>query len=106
MVKLSPQKKYLVELYQDGEWKCSTAIQFVRDFRKRISELNTEGYIFESKKCDGRCGIAHNSNVHMYRIDYSSIARIFLGEKSMEKVYYVRHPLTGARITVEEMKSL
>lgn len=68
-MKLSPQKKYLLDLYKDGEWKCSTAIQYVRDFRKRISECNREGFTFLSMKCDRRCGIAHASNVHMYKLE-------------------------------------
>ena len=69
-MKLSPQKKKLIDLYQDGEWHCSTAITplFIRDYRKRLSELNREGYTFESMKCDGRCSVNHASNVHMYRL--------------------------------------
>lgn len=76
-MKLSPQKKYLIDLYSNGEWKCSTAIQFVRDFRKRISELNIEGYVFDSEKCDGRCGIKHNSNIHMYRLKAMKPRHVF-----------------------------
>jgi len=95
-MKLSPQKQRIFELYESGEWVCSTAIFFIRDFRKRISEMNREGFVFQSMKCDGRCGSAHNSNVHMYR----------LVEKPPKPVDYVRHPLTGERITTEEFAKL
>lgn len=67
---LSPQKQKLVELYKDGEWKCSVEITplYIRDYRKRISEMIQEGFIFESQRCDGRCGVNHAANVHMYRL--------------------------------------
>lgn len=67
---ISPQKQKLLELYKDGEWKCSVEITplFIRDYRKRISELNQSGYVFQSMRCDGRCGVNHASNVHMYRL--------------------------------------
>ena len=67
-MKLSPQKQKIHNLYKDGEWHCSSEIQFIRDFRKRISEMNESGYQFDSIACDRRCGIKHNSNIHMYRL--------------------------------------
>lgn len=73
-MKYSPQKKKIYELFKDGEYHCSTEITFIRDYRKRISEMNrahqeekgTE--MFESIPCDGRCKQNHQSNVHMYRL--------------------------------------
>lgn len=77
MKSLSPQKKYLLDLYSDGEWKCSTAIQFVRDFRKRFSEMREAGYEIESMRCDGRCGQRHTSAIHMYRITSKPTRTVF-----------------------------
>ena len=74
MPKLSPQKKKIYELFKDGEFHCSTAITFIRDYRKRISEMNRDHYeekgveMFDSMPCDKRCGQNHESNVHMYRL--------------------------------------
>jgi hypothetical protein len=65
---LSPQKQKIYDLYKDGEWKCSTAIHFIRDYRKRISEMQREGFLFNSMACDNRCGVNHGSNIHMYRL--------------------------------------
>jgi len=90
MKHLSPQKKYLVELYQDGEWHCSTAIEYVRDFRKRISELQREGYTFASQKCSGICGVKHSSNVHMYKLLESPAI-------SPKPAYFIIDRLTGER---------
>ncbi len=61
-------KERLLDLYADGEWRCSTAIAFMRDFRKRISELREDGYVWDSIRCDGRCDIKHTSTIHMYRL--------------------------------------
>lgn len=68
MTSLSPQKRRIIELYKDGQWHCSVEITFIRDYRKRLSEMNHAGFVFESRICDGRCGVKHNANVHMYRL--------------------------------------
>ena len=74
MKKLSRQKQAIYNLFQDGEWKCSTAIHFIRDYRKRISEMNRANLeekgveMFDSMPCDKRCGQNHASNIHMYRL--------------------------------------
>ena len=91
---LSPQKQYLVELYQDGEWKCSTAIEFVRDFRKRFSEMRREGFSIDSKPCDGRCGVKHASTIHMYRLDAPV--------EPPKPVHLVKHPFEDRLISTEE----
>ena len=73
-MKLSPQKKKIYELYRDGDWHCSTEITFIRDYRKRISEMNRTNLeekgqeMFDSQPCDGRCKQNHQSSVHMYRL--------------------------------------
>jgi hypothetical protein len=45
-MKLSPQHNKILELHRDMKWHCSTEYEFMRDHRKRISELN-EGYLKE-----------------------------------------------------------
>ena len=63
-----------MELFRDGNWHCSTEIEFMRDFRKRCSELNRAHHeekgveMFDSMPCDKRCGQNHESNIHMYRL--------------------------------------
>jgi hypothetical protein len=97
-MKLSPQKKKLIELYKDGQWRCSVEIAplFIRDYRKRLSELNKEGYVFKSIACDGRCGVRHSANVHMYRLE---------GQPA-KRVTYVPHPITRQPITTEQFAKL
>lgn len=85
-MKLSPQKKYLIDLYKDGGWKFSTAIQFVRDFRKRFSELRTQGYDIQSMVCDKRCGVNHTANIHMYRIADVPKKQIYIYDLNSEGV--------------------
>ncbi len=71
MKELSPQKQYIYNLFKDGAWHCSNFIDphIVRDYRKRISEMNHEGFTFESQVCNGACGFKHKAGVHMYRIE-------------------------------------
>lgn len=73
-MKLTPQQNKILEIHRDLDWHCSTAYEFIRDHRKRISELNTgylkeKGYVLRSVKCDGRCGKKHNSMVAMRRAE-------------------------------------
>ena len=65
---MSPQQNKLIELHEDGTWKCSTAVEYMRDARKRYSELSKMGYVFEKLPCDGRCGHSHNSGLLMRRL--------------------------------------
>ena len=73
-MRFSPQKREIYGLFKDGDWHCSSEIHFIRDYRKRISELNRANIeekgaeMFESVKCDGRCKQNHRSNIHMYRL--------------------------------------
>lgn len=69
MTKLTPQQKVIVDYLADGKWHCMTSKDFfMKDDRKRISELNQKGYTIESSKCDRRCGIQHSSPVLMRRL--------------------------------------
>ena len=58
----------ILEWLSDGTWKCSTEIDFMRDARKRISELRQKGYRIEGIPCDGRCGVRHHSRLYMRRL--------------------------------------
>jgi hypothetical protein len=86
-------------LLKDGAWHCSNEIQalYIRDYRKRISEMNMAGYVIKSQVCD--CERPHNAGVHKYRLE---------GEPTPapKPVYYIRHPVTGARITSEQLAEL
>lgn len=42
---------------------------YMKDDRKRISELNRMGYVITGRPCDGRCGINHSSRLFMRRME-------------------------------------
>ena len=74
---LTPQQKKVVEYLADGNWHClATPSFFMKDDRKRISELNALGYTIEGIKCDGRCGQGHTSPVKMRRMVNKPLRRI------------------------------
>jgi len=58
----------LIELHKNGEWVCSTTIEYMRDHRKRYSELATKGYTFDAIPCSGVCGKKHSSRLFMRRL--------------------------------------
>ena len=61
-------KKWL----SDGQWHCSTELDYMRDARKRMSELVKGGVPIEGISCDGRCGKVHKSKtLKMRRLDPS-----------------------------------
>ena len=73
-MKPNPQQEKILELHRGGEWVCSTAYEFIRDHRKRISELNLgylkkKGYVLRAIPCDGRCGKTHSSQLVMRRAE-------------------------------------
>ena len=66
---LSPSQTKIIDYLNDGEWKCmANATFFMKDDRKRISELREKGYVIDSRECDGRCGIQHNARLFMRRL--------------------------------------
>lgn len=72
MAHLSPQQKKIIEHLADGEWHCMASPKFfIKDDRKRISELNDKGYVIIGQPCDirGKCGLKHTSNVFMRRLE-------------------------------------
>ena len=84
MKKLTPQQEKILKIHRDMDWHCSTSYEYIRDHRKRISELNdpitgylySKGYQLVARKCDGRCGKQHNSMVAMRRAEKLSNAKI------------------------------
>ena len=60
--------KQLIELHKSGDWVCSTTIEYMRDHRKRYSELSAKGFVFEAMPCDGRCDTKHSSRLFMRRL--------------------------------------
>lgn len=73
-MKVTPQQEQILAIHRDQQWHCSTEYEFLRDHRKRISELN-EGYLKEKgfklvgKRCDGRCGKNHKAPLFMRRAE-------------------------------------
>lgn len=71
---MTPQQQLIYDYLEDGEWHCMTHPGFfMKDDRKRISELNQMGILIEGMPCDGRCGIKHTSKVLMRRLAPSTI---------------------------------
>lgn len=59
----------ILDYLKDGEWHCmATATFFIKDDRKRISELNKQGFVIEGVPCDGNCGVKHSSNIFMRKL--------------------------------------
>lgn len=73
----TPQQQLILDYLRDLDWHCmATKDFFMKDDRKRCSELNEEGsylhqkgYWINSRKCDGRCGINHSSRIFMRRAE-------------------------------------
>ena len=42
-MKLSPQHEAILALHRDKQFHCSTEYEYIRDHRKRVSELNNDG---------------------------------------------------------------
>lgn len=81
-MKLSRQKQQIIDYLADGEWKCfATPNFFIKDDRKRISELNEMGYEIDGKPCDKRCNIKHSSGVFMRKL-------VSTPTKTIERVDY------------------
>lgn len=69
-MKLSPQQEQIVKVLRDREWHCSSEFGYIKDDRRRITDLNRgymleKGYEIIGKPCDGRCGKKHSSGLFM-----------------------------------------
>src|SRR3990167_7880940 len=65
-MKLTPQQNQILNMHEDGQWHCPTKELYMKDDRKRYSELRQKGYVFESIPCN--LGHNHNSGVFMRRL--------------------------------------
>src|SRR3990167_3218990 len=90
----------ILDWLSDGAWKCSTEMDFMRDARKKISELVKSGYNIEGIPCDGRCGTIHKSkNLKMRRLVIpfpeapTSLQEAPVAPLTPEKVINPIHPL-------------
>jgi len=73
---LSPSQAKIIDYLNDGEWHCmANPSFFIKDDRKRLSELREKGYGIESKECDGRCGVQHNARLLMRRLVHSPVTK-------------------------------
>lgn len=89
-MKLSPQKEQILEVLRDKAWHCSSEFGYIKDDRKRISELNEEymkskGYEIVGKKCDGRCGKKHSSGLFMRKAVKRSVQSTHAEEETFEE---------------------
>lgn len=60
------QLTQIIELLSDGRYHCPTNELFMKDDRRRFSDLREKGFEFHSPKCD--LGHNHNSGVVMRKI--------------------------------------
>jgi hypothetical protein len=53
-----------------GGWVCTTVFdtEYIRDHRKRVSELIQQGYNIISEQCRGECGRNHSSNIYKRKL--------------------------------------
>jgi hypothetical protein len=98
---LTPQQQKIIDFLADGRWHCMADTFFMKDDRKRISELNKLGYEIIGMKCDRSCGKKHSSRVYMRKLKGSPTVEV-----KPKPTFYVRHPRTGERITTEELAML
>ncbi len=75
--KLTPQQQKIIDYLQDGEWHCMASVDFyMKDDRKRISELIAKGYVIEGESCksiESGCAKQHSSKVYMRRLRQSPV---------------------------------
>jgi hypothetical protein len=69
-MKLSPQQTIIVEKLRCMDWVCSSEFGYIKDDRRRITDLNRgymaeKGYKIIGEPCDGRCGKSHSSGLFM-----------------------------------------
>lgn len=99
---LTPQQQKVVNYLQDGKWHCMANDFFIKDDRKRISELNRMGFNIIGFKCDRTCGIKHSSRVLMRKMkgvpkDYIAPEMPLNAPVSLEiaGLWYETDPWTG-----------
>lgn len=71
-MRLSPQQAVIVEKLRSMDWVCSSEFGYIKDDRRRITDLNRgymkeKGFEIVGRPCDGRCGKDHSSGLFMRR---------------------------------------
>ena len=65
---LSPQERKIMRYLQDHQWHCMANPGFyIKDDRRRITDLNRKGFTIQGEVCDRRCGVQHSSGIFMRR---------------------------------------
>lgn len=68
-MKLTPSQQKVYDHLKDGKWHCMADGKFfMKDDRKRISELVGMGFDIIGFKCDRRCGVRHSSQILMRKM--------------------------------------
>lgn len=67
-MQLTPQQQKIIDHLSDGKFHCMASGFFMKDDRKRISELNDIGFEIVGFKCDRRCGVKHSSRILMRKL--------------------------------------
>ena len=79
----------ILDWLSDKNWHCSIELDFMRDARKRISELLKRGYPIEGMPCNGRCSVVHKSKtLKMRRLAPQKLQNAPNAEFLWEKVEY------------------
>jgi len=67
-MKLTPQHNLILNMLADRAYHCPTAELFMKDDRKRISELNQGGYVIVGDKTCDNPAHHHMSKVKLRRL--------------------------------------
>src|SRR3990167_6743898 len=63
---MTPQQSQILNMLADGKFHCPTIELFMKDDRRRFTDLRQMGYIFDSPRCN--MGHNHNSGVVMRKL--------------------------------------
>jgi hypothetical protein len=89
------REKMLTALKGNG-WVCVEEFSklFIVDYRRRLVDIQRLGYELESQRC----------TLHSYHKGGSKMWRLM--KEPQKQVFYVKHPITGEKITTEEYAAL
>ena len=101
MSQLTPQQQRIVDFLADGAWHCMANEFFMKDDRKRISEINRiEGYKIIGLKCDKRCKKNHSSRIHMRKMTKRPEGAVAAPRQIVEQLWKDGRP-AGVRVTYQ-----
>src|SRR6478609_7412284 len=84
---MKSQHQKILNLLSDGAWHCGQEINdlYIKDDRKRLSELRQMGYAIETAPCNLKDHI-HNSKIVMRRLVAKIQQAVVIEVKSKEEV--------------------